>query len=70
MANLKNQHFVPRCLLKPFTQDGEGKAINVYNIRHDKLIQNAPVKGQCARDYLYGEGWEDRGIAVEDRRLV
>jgi Protein of unknown function (DUF4238) len=51
----KNQHFVPRCALKPFSLDGEGKAINLFNIPKDRTIQNAPVKGQCARDYLYGK---------------
>jgi hypothetical protein len=56
MADHKNQHFVPRCVLKPFTLDGEDKAINLYTIRADRLVQNAPVKHQCARDYLYGEG--------------
>jgi hypothetical protein len=55
MAKLKNQHFVPRCLLKPFTYQSEGRAINLYNIRRDKLIEQAPVKTQCARDYLYGD---------------
>jgi hypothetical protein len=53
MADLKNQHFVPRCLFKPFTSRQEGKAINLYNIRHQKLVENASVRGQCARDYLY-----------------
>jgi len=51
----KNQHFVPRCALKPFTLNGEGLAINVYNIVRNRAISNAPVKGQCARDYLYGK---------------
>lgn len=55
MADHKNQHFVPRILLKPFSLNGEGKAINLYNIRGDRLIPSAPVKGQCARHYLYGE---------------
>ena len=55
MPELKNQHFVPRCLLKPFTHQGQGRAINLYNIRRDRLIERAPVKGQCARNYLYGE---------------
>lgn len=55
MASLKNQHFVPRCLLKPFTYRGEGRAISLYNIRGNKLIARAPVRGQCARDYLYGK---------------
>jgi hypothetical protein len=51
----KNQHFVPRCALKPFSLDGAGAAINVFNITTKRAIQNAPVKGQCARDYLYGK---------------
>jgi hypothetical protein len=55
MAKLKNQHFVPKCLLRPFTFKSEGRAINLYNIRNDKLIERAPVKGQCARDYLHGK---------------
>jgi hypothetical protein len=54
MPDLKNQHFVPRCLLKPFTYNGEGRAINLYNIRHDRLIERASLKGQCAKNYLYG----------------
>jgi Protein of unknown function (DUF4238) len=55
MPDLKNQHFVPRCLLKTFTHQGEGRAINLYNIRRDRLIERAPVKGQCAKNYLYGK---------------
>jgi hypothetical protein len=55
MPAFKNQHFVPRCLLTPFSHDGGGKAINLYNIRHDRPIRAAPLKGQCARDYFYGK---------------
>jgi hypothetical protein len=55
MPDLKNQHFVPRCLLKPFSLRGEGRSISLYNIRQDKQVERAPVKGQCARNYLYGE---------------
>lgn len=51
----KNQHFVPRCALKPFSLNGEGKAINVFNISSSRAIENAPLKGQCARDYLYAK---------------
>ena len=50
MADHKNQHFVPRVLLRPFT-----KGINLNNIRADQLIPDAPLKGQCARHYWYGE---------------
>jgi Protein of unknown function (DUF4238) len=64
MADHKNQHFVPRCVLKPFTLNNEDKAINLYTLRADRLIQNAPVKHQSARDYLYGEdGVIEAGLA-------
>jgi hypothetical protein len=55
MADYKNQHFVPRILLRPFTKNAEGKSINLYNVRADRLIPGAPVKSQCARHYWYGE---------------
>lgn len=55
MADHKNQHFVPRVLLRPFTQNAEDRSINIYNIGADRLIPDAPVKGQCARHYWYGE---------------
>ncbi|WP_168212956.1 MULTISPECIES: DUF4238 domain-containing protein [unclassified Bradyrhizobium] len=54
MPNNKNQHFVPRCLLRPFTLAGAGTAINVFNIARDRPIWNASVKSQCSRDYFYG----------------
>lgn len=55
MADRKNQHFVPRVLMRPFTKNAEDKSINLYNIRANRLIPNGPVKGQCARHYWYGE---------------
>jgi hypothetical protein len=54
MPHNKNQHFVPRCLLRPFTLGGNGSAINVFNISRERPIWNAPVKSQCSRDYFYG----------------
>lgn len=54
MATNKNQHFVPRVHLRPFTVDEGDAAINVFNLDREKLIQNAPVKNQCSRDYFYG----------------
>jgi hypothetical protein len=62
MADHKNQHFVARVLLRPFTDGGEGKSVNLYNIRSDRLIATAPVKGQCARHYWYGEDGVLEGI--------
>lgn len=55
MASNKNQHFVPRCYLRPFTLDGAGAAINVFNIDRQLFFEKAPVKNQCSRDYFYGK---------------
>lgn len=55
MASNKNQHYVPRCYLRPFTLDAEGLAISLINLDRKKLIPNAPVKNQCSKDYFYGK---------------
>jgi hypothetical protein len=63
MADNKNQHYVPRVHLKPFTLDGAGLAINLLNIDRMKSVQNAPVKNQCSGDYFYGkDGRLERAI--------
>lgn len=55
MASNKNQHFVPRCYLRPFTIDGSSSAINLYNIDRQKFIEQAALKHQCSGDYFYGK---------------
>lgn len=55
MASHKQQHYVPRCYLKPFSQGGEGKSINIVNLSRVQAIRCCPVKGQCAKSYFYGE---------------
>ena len=54
MAKHKNQHFVPRCYLRAFSRDSDGRAINLYHIASDRFVLDAPVKGQCAKPYIYG----------------
>lgn len=54
MASNKNQHYVPRCYLRPFTLDEAGRAINLFNRDLKRTIQNTPVKNQCSGDYFYG----------------
>lgn len=83
MAANRSHHFVPRCYLRNFAR-AEGKVIRLFNIARRSLIDGAPVKSQCARDYLYGkdelefhlgdiEGgyarWITRGI-LSDERVV
>lgn len=55
MATNKNQHFVPRCYLRPFSMKSAKKAINVFNIDRKMFIRNAALKHQCSKDYFYGE---------------
>lgn len=55
MATNKNQHFVPRCYLRPFTKDSANQAINIFNIDRQIFIEGAPVKHQCSGNYFYGE---------------
>lgn len=54
MTTNKNQHFVPRCHLRPFTLGSEDAAISLFNLERKKFIPNAPVKNQCSKDYFYG----------------
>ncbi|UCI05143.1 DUF4238 domain-containing protein [Mesorhizobium sp. B1-1-8] len=58
MAENKNQHFVPRVHLAPFSVCAEGKAIHLLNLDRKKVIFDAPVKNQCSRDYFYGQDWK------------
>ena len=55
MATNKNQHFVPRVYLKPFTHNEEDRSICLYNIDRQRFIECAPVKNQCSGDYFYGQ---------------
>ncbi|HEX8388252.1 MAG TPA: DUF4238 domain-containing protein [Sphingomonas sp.] len=55
MPDNKNQHYVPRCHLKPFSLNREGVAINLYNHPRDIIRGGAPIAGQCAKSYFYGE---------------
>lgn len=54
----RSQHFVPRCYLRSFCADGEGAAINVFNMARELPIAAAPAKGQCAKPYFYGRDGE------------
>lgn len=54
MASYKNQHFVPRCHLKPFTLNGAGQAINLYNLDRQRGVRNSSVRDQCSGNYFYG----------------
>lgn len=54
MPQNKNQHFVPRSYLKRFANLTNRKAISLYNFRSRTYVAAAPLRGQCSKDYLYG----------------
>lgn len=55
MPDNKLQHYVPRAHLRPFTWEGAGKSVDLFHIASGKLIRGAEAKGQCAKDYFYGD---------------
>lgn len=55
MANLKSQHFVPKCYLRNFSSDPERRSINLLNLGSGLEIRKASIKGQCAKNFFYGK---------------
>jgi hypothetical protein len=55
MASNKNQHFVPKVYLRPFSCDEHQASINLFNLRSRRTISNASIKGQCSSNYFYGD---------------
>lgn len=55
MPDNKNQHYVPRCHLRPFTLDRAGAAINMFNHARGIVREKVAVSGQCSKSYFYGE---------------
>lgn len=56
MPDNKSHHYVPRFYLRNFSRSG--KSVDLFNIDGERLIKNAPIKGQCCRDYFYGKDLE------------
>ncbi len=53
MSDRVNQHFVPQFYFKNF--NGGDPRIHLLHKPTDKIIFNAPIKGQCAKHRLYGD---------------
>jgi hypothetical protein len=52
MGQSRSHHFVPQFYLRRFSDDG--RSIRVLNKASDRIIERAPIKGQCAVDNLHG----------------
>lgn len=54
MTSNKNQHYVPRCYLRAFSENEEGSRINLFNIDRKRVLPLVPVRHQCSKKYFYG----------------
>jgi hypothetical protein len=65
MAAHKNQHFVPKVHLRPFSTDADQNAISLFNVKSGQAIHTAPIKHQCAKNYFYGKDGVLESLFVE-----
>lgn len=69
MPDNKSHHYVPRFYLRNFSLSG--KSVDLYNIDSERLIKNAPIKGQCCRDYFYGKNLEhEKGLSAAEGQVA
>lgn len=61
MANKKKQHFVPKFLLRHFSNDENRKKIGVYNVNTRFYKEDCSLDGQAQESYFY-----DKDASVED----
>lgn len=52
---VKNQHYIPRFLLKNFSEDENKKYLTVYLLNEKRIISKASIKNQASKDYIYGK---------------
>lgn len=55
MAEKKNQHFVPKVHLKQFSTDVRKKRVDIWLLKHDRIIHGASISDQCSKSYFYGK---------------
>lgn len=55
MVKKKRHHYIPRFYLKRFSVNNEGKYIGLYNHKSGIFVQEAPLRHQAYRNFLYGE---------------
>lgn len=61
----KSHHYVPQFYLRRFAHDVAEKRVRLFRITARKHIPDAGIRGQCARDYLYGkDGERERALAA------
>lgn len=65
----KNNHFVPKSYLKRFNSQSENQ-VGLFNLKSGLIVEGAPVKSQCARDYFYTKNpvFEDKFMELEGKQ--
>lgn len=73
MEKKKNNHFVPRSYLVRFKSVSE-RQVGLFNLKSGLIVETAPVKSQCSRDYFYTKNPvfenEFSKLEGEQKRLV
>jgi len=66
MAEKLNQHFVPQFYFRQFTNGS--RQINLFLPETQRLVHNAPIKGQCARHKFYGDAEFEKQLSQLENR--
>lgn len=65
----KNQHYVPRTLLRGFSVDG--RSISLLVLKSGRRVSGASIGDQCSRNYYYGkDGTIENGLSVIEGRFA
>lgn len=59
MAEYKNQHYVPKFLLRGWTDD---EKVAVYNLDNQQEYPKTSISNLCSEDYFYGDSEAERGM--------
>jgi len=52
---VKNQHYIPRFLMRNFSEDENKEYITTYLLNEKRIVPNASIKNQASKDYIYGK---------------
>lgn len=68
LFSTKRQHYVPRLLLRQFSDDGQSISMVVLKTGH--RVEEASIVGQCYGDYFYGnDGSMEKAFGYEETRV-
>jgi hypothetical protein len=65
----KNNHFVPKSYLVRF-KSASDKQVGLFNLKSGLIVETAPIKSQCSRDYFYSKNpvFENEFIKLEGQQ--